>query len=85
MSSESGNEEQLHLPKPQVLSMHEWESQERLLTDIEHQEVPDALRFNEFVYSKHEWDNIPVIVPRYLIYLSKYIRGLAGFCLNSSQ
>jgi hypothetical protein len=33
-----------------------------------------------FAYEKHEWDNIPSIVPRYVIYLSKYIAGISAIC-----
>ena len=31
-----------------------------------------------FAYEKHEWDNIPSIVPRYVIYLSKYMSGICS-------
>lgn len=36
--------------------------------------------FNTFAYEKHEWDNIPVIVPRYIIYLAKYMAGICEIC-----
>ena len=36
--------------------------------------------YNNFAYDKHEWDNIPAIVPRYTLYLSKYIKGLSEVC-----
>ena len=42
--------------------------------------MENCLFYKDFHYLKHEWDNIPIIVPRYLIYLSKYINGLANFC-----
>jgi len=56
--------------------MHEWEKQEKLLEKIETQEIDDCLQYNVFAYEKHEWDNIPSIVPRYVIYLSKYMAGI---------
>lgn len=56
--------------------MHEWERQEVLLDKIEEQKVDDVLIYNKFNYEKHEWDNIPGIVPRYIIYLSKYMDGI---------
>jgi len=37
------------------------------------------MTYNKFAYEKHEWDNIPTIVPRYVIYLSKYVEGLSQF------
>ena len=62
--------------------MHEWEKQEVLLDKIEAQQVHDPLVFKDFTYEKHEWDNIPGIVPRYVIYLAKYMNGL---CKISSE
>ncbi len=38
------------------------------------------LEYKDFMYQKHEWDNIPTIVPRYMIYLGKYMKGISGFC-----
>ena len=58
------------------MQMHEWEKQEVLLDKIEGQEVDDVLVYNNFRYEKHEWDNIPGIVPRYIIYLAKYMEGI---------
>eukprot|EP00347_Sterkiella_histriomuscorum_P006612 403352105 len=65
--------------------MHEWESQEKITDDYLHQEVKNCLEYVDFSYSKHEWDNIPGILPRFLFYQSKYIDGLAGFCKEVSE
>lgn len=59
---------------------HEWEKQEKLLEKIERQKLENCLVFNTFAYEKHEWDNIPGIVPRYIIYLSKYMSGICEVC-----
>jgi len=56
--------------------MHEWESQEKLLENWEMQEVKDPLNYNEFLYERHEFENIPAVVPRFSIYLAKYVKGL---------
>lgn len=34
---------------------------------------------------KQEWDNIPGIVPRYIIYLSKYVNGLSDVCREFTE
>jgi len=60
--------------------MHEWEKQEMLLEKVESYEIDDVLTYNTFVYEKHEWDNIPGIVPRYVIYLAKYMSGICAVC-----
>lgn len=64
--------------------MHEWESQEKLLDDYLHQEVKNCLEYVDFQFSKHEWDNIPGILPRFLFYISKYVSGLSSFCKEVS-
>ena len=38
------------------------------------------MHYKDFQYHRHEWDNIPVIVPRFIIYLSKYVKGISGYC-----
>ena len=32
--------------------------------------------YEEFDYDKSEWDNIPVIIPRFVIFLSKHLAAL---------
>ena len=68
-----------------MLQMHEWESQEKILTTLELQDVENCLSYKDFQYQRHEWDNIPIIVPRYIIYLSKYINGLTRFCKKAEE
>ena len=60
--------------------MHEWEKQEVLLDKIESQQIANCLDYNVFAYERHEWDNIPGIVPRYVIYLAKYMQGICDAC-----
>lgn len=60
--------------------MHEWERQDKLLERVEQMQVESCLEYNTFEYEKHEWDNIPGIVPRYIIYLSKYMAGISAVC-----
>lgn len=67
--------------------MHEWERQDKLLDKVENDKIDNCLNYQKFKYQKQEWDNIPGIVPRYVIYLSKYIEGLSIFCsdLNARE
>ena len=64
------------------MQVHEWEKQEKLLQKVEEYQIEDCMQYNRFAYEKHEWDNIPTIVPRYVIYLSKYIDGISKFCFE---
>ena len=65
--------------------MHEWESQEKILTSLELQDVDNPLVYKDFQYQRHEWDNIPVVVPRFIIYLSKYMKGISGYCTHLDE
>ena len=65
--------------------MHEWERQDKLLEKVEAIQIKDCLTYEPFKYEKHEWDNIPGIVPRYTIYLSKYIDGISAVCNEFSK
>lgn len=56
-----------------------------MLEKIKKKEIANPLIYDEFLYEKNEWDNIPGIVPKYVIYLSKYIKGLSEFCYTLSQ
>ena len=64
------------------MQIHEWEKQEKLLEKVEQYQIEDCMQYNKFAYEKHEWDNIPTIVPRYVIYLAKYIEGISEFCFE---
>jgi hypothetical protein len=47
--------------------------------------VENFMLYKDFQYERHEWDNIPIIVPRYIIYLSKYVKGISGYCKYQSE
>lgn len=67
------------------MRMHEWESQEKILSALELQDVEHFMLYKDFQYQRHEWDNIPVIVPRFIIYLSKYVKGISGYCKHLDE
>ena len=60
--------------------IHEWERQDKMLDRVEKTDIGNCLDYKQFKYEKQEWDNIPGIVPRYVIYLAKYVEGLSGYC-----
>ena len=49
--------------------MHKWESQEKLLSEWEAQQLQDQFVYRDFIYKKDEFDNVPPVVPRWLLYL----------------
>ena len=36
--------------------------------------------YQKFKYDQSEWDNIATVVPRFLIYLEKYVSGISAKC-----
>lgn len=56
------------------------DSQEMIIEKLLVQEAGDPLNYKEFDYDKGEWDNIPIIIPRFSLYLSKHMEALSGKC-----
>ncbi len=45
----------------------------------------DPIHYKQIKYHKHEWDNIPPVVPKFIINLSKYVEGLSKLPLKTSK
>jgi hypothetical protein len=45
----------------------------------------DALNYKQVRYHKHEWDNIPPIVPKFCLNLSRHIDGLSKIANRQSK
>lgn len=45
----------------------------------------DPLNYRQVKYHKHEWDNIPPVVPKFIINLSKYVEGLSNWANQESK
>lgn len=56
------------------------ESQEDTIEEFLNYQVADPLSYSEFSYDKSEWDNIPTIIPRFTLFLSKHLQALTGKC-----
>lgn len=49
--------------------MHKSESQFRLINTYLDEEVTDALNYAQVQFQKQEWDNIPMVIPRFCLHL----------------
>ena len=56
--------------------MHRSESQEALIREMMTLDITNPIKYEAFDYDKSEWDNIPVILPRFVIFLSKHLGAL---------
>ena len=54
------------------------ESQEEHMEEILKYEVENPLIYQEFEYDKNQWDNIPSIIPKFVLFMSKHLEGLAN-------
>ena len=43
---------------------------------LEGQKIENPLIYTKIKYPSHEWDNIPPVIPRFIIQLEKYMDGL---------
>ena len=66
-------------------TLNQWQSQDQFLKELEQElETVDPLHYRQVKYHKHEWDNIPPVVPKFIINLSKYVEGLSNWANRES-
>ena len=75
--AESSNKSQRNV-SPNRLDKTEfaWQSQDDFMKTLEAEPLDNPLVYEKIPYYSREWDNIPPIVPRYVIQLSKYMDGV---------
>ncbi|CDW89405.1 UNKNOWN [Stylonychia lemnae] len=56
--------------------MHRPDSQTEIINTYLREKINNPLIYEEVEYDKSEWDNIPWIIPRYCIHLSKHLESL---------
>ena len=67
-------------------TLKNWQSQDEFVAKLEHDmENVDPIRYKQIKYHKHEWDNIPPVVPKFIINLSKYVQGLSALALAAHE
>ena len=58
--------------------MHKSESQFRLINTYMDEEVVDPLNYAQVAFQKQEWDNIPMVIPRFCLHLEKQMNALSS-------
>jgi hypothetical protein len=58
--------------------MHKWESQEKLLAKFEadQQVSSNNFDFKDFHYERDDFDNVPTVVPKFLLWLQHQVKPL---------
>lgn len=58
------------------------DSQEEAINECLNYQASDPLNYTELTYAKSEWDNIPIILTRFIMYLSRNLEALSHKCKN---
>ena len=58
------------------------ESQERLVKEYLNYKVEDPLQYERFHYPLNEWDNIPPILPRFILTMNEHLKALVDSWKN---
>ena len=52
---------------------------------LEGQRIENPLVYSKIQYPSHEWDNIPPVIPRFIINLEKYMEGVTTMLMDQSK
>ena len=69
--------------KPQ--DPHEWVHNDQLMLKLEGQKIENPLIYTKIKYPSHEWDNIPPVIPKFIIQLEKYMEGITSMLKTQSE
>ena len=67
------------------MTMHQWESFQKLITKWEEQSVSDKFKYTRFDYKSDEWDNVPPVIPRFMFYMQNCIEKEVEFSDEINQ
>lgn len=67
------------------LDPKEWVKNDQLMLRLEGQQIENPLIYNKITYPSNEWDNIPPVIPRFIIQLEKYMGGLTSAVKTQSE
>ena len=52
---------------------------------LEGKRIENPLVYSKIQYPSHEWDNIPPVIPRFIINLEKYMEGVTVMLMDQSK
>ena len=64
---------------------HEWMHNDDLMLKLEGQKIENPLIYTKITYPSHEWDNIPPVIPKFIIQLEKYMEGITQRLKTESE
>jgi len=71
--------------KPKPRDAREWTHNDALMLQLEGQRIENPLLYTKIVYPHHEWDNIPPVIPKFIIQLEKYMQGITENLTEASK
>ena len=55
------------------------------MLQLEGQRIENPLVYNKIQYPSQEWDNIPPVIPKFIIQLEKYMEGVTTMLKAQSE
>ena len=55
------------------------------MLQLEGQRIENPLIYSKIQYPSHEWDNIPPVIPKFIIQLEKYMEGITSMLKTQSE
>ena len=55
------------------------------MLQLEGQRIENPLIYKKIQYPSHEWDNIPPVIPKFIIQLEKYMEGITSMLKTQSE
>ena len=63
----------------------QWTHQDEFMLQLEGQRIENPLIYAKIQYPSHEWDNIPPVIPKFIIQLEKYMEGITTLLKTQSE
>ena len=70
---------------PQPRDPRSWTHQDEFMLQLEGQRIENPLIYSKIQYPSHEWDNIPPVIPKFIIQLEKYMEGITSMLKTQSE
>ena len=68
-----------------MIKIHRENSQEYLINDMRGVKVEDPLSYEDVEFQNKEWDNIPYILPRWIMHMDRHLKALISHCYLKNQ
>ena len=81
MSTTKATKAELQIVEKRRKEIHDWQKGKlKRIQKYDRAEITDCLQYQKFKYSDDEWANVSDVIPRFLVYMEKYMTGISEKC-----